>query len=64
MKKIIQQMPQIKQFLLATATIDENFEGNRLKKVLNVKIDFVKHSTYEGKKTVNTLIQSYIFTPE
>ena len=57
-------MPSVKQFLLATATIDENFEGKRLQKLLNTKIDFVKHSTFKGKKTVDTLIQNYIFTPE
>jgi len=49
---------------LATATIDENFEGIRLQKLLNVKIDFVKHSTFNGKKTVSALIQKYVFTPE
>lgn len=29
-----------------------------------MNIDFVKHSTFKGKKTVSTLIQNYIFTPE
>jgi superfamily II DNA/RNA helicase len=64
MQAILKEMPDIKQILLATATIDENFEGKRLQKLLNTKIDFVKHSTFRGKKTVDTLIQNYIFTPE
>jgi superfamily II DNA/RNA helicase len=64
MNAILKEMPDIRQILLATATIDENFEGKRLQNLLNVKIDFVKHSTFKGKKTVNTLIQNYIFTPE
>ena len=64
MQAIIKEIPSIKQILLATATIDDNFEGNRLQKLLHTKVDFVKHSTYNGKKTVDTLIQKYIFTPE
>jgi ATP-dependent RNA helicase DDX49/DBP8 len=31
---------------------------------LEVKLDFQKHSTFAGKKTVSTLIQNYIFTAE
>lgn len=64
MQAIVKNIPDVKQILLATATIDENFEGKRLQKLLNTKIDFVKHSTFKGKKTVDTLIQNYIFTPE
>ncbi len=62
-KQILKQMVDVKQILLATATIDENFEGKKLQKLLNTQIDFVKHSTFTGKKTVSTLIQNYIFTP-
>lgn len=64
MRSIVEAMPGVRQALLATATIDENFEGKRLKQLLNIKLDFVKFSTFEGKKTVNTLIQNYIFTTE
>jgi ATP-dependent RNA helicase DDX49/DBP8 len=64
MRSIISAMPALRQTLLATATIDENFEGKRLKQLLNIKLDFVKFSTFEGKKTVSTLIQNYIFTTE
>jgi superfamily II DNA/RNA helicase len=64
MQSIVQAMPALRQALLATATIDENFEGKRLKQLLNVKLDFVKFSTFQGKKTVSTLIQNYIFTTE
>ncbi len=64
MQSIVQAMPSLRQTLLATATIDENFEGKRLKQLLNIKLDFVKFSTFEGKKTVSTLIQNYIFTTE
>jgi superfamily II DNA/RNA helicase len=32
--------------------------------LLKVKLDFIKFSTFLGKKTVDTLIQSYIFTTE
>lgn len=31
MQGIIAELPQIKQFVLATATIDNNFEAKRLK---------------------------------
>jgi superfamily II DNA/RNA helicase len=31
MQSIIKAMPSLRQTLLATATIDENFEGKRLK---------------------------------
>ncbi len=62
-KQILREMVDLKQILLATATIDENFEGKKLQKLLNTKIDFVKHSTFTGKKTVSTLIHNYIFTP-
>lgn len=52
--------------VLATATIDENFEGKKLQKMLGVNIDFVKHSTYQGIKTVSSacLTQQFVFTPE
>ena len=52
--------------VLATATIDENFEGKKLQKLLKVNIDFVKHSTYSGIKTVSSacLTQNFIFSPE
>ena len=46
MQSIVQAMPALRQALLATATIDENFEGKRLKQLLNVKLDFVKFSTF------------------
>ena len=64
MLKITQAMPQLKQALLATATIDEQFEGKRLCRLLGLKLSFEKHSTFSGKKTVSTLIQNYIFTAE
>ena len=57
MLKITQAMPQLKQALLATATIDEQFEGKRLCRLLGLKLSFEKHSTFAGKKTVSTLIQ-------
>lgn len=64
MQAIVKNIAEVKQILLATATIDENFEGKKLQRLLNTKVDFVKHSTFKGKKTVDTLIQSFIFTPE
>lgn len=64
MTSIISEMKQLKQILLATATIDENFSGKRLKELLKVDLEFIKFSTFAGKKTVNTLIQKYVFTPE
>jgi superfamily II DNA/RNA helicase len=38
MQSIVQAMPSLRQTLLATATIDDNFEGKRLKQLLNVKL--------------------------
>lgn len=52
MHAIIGAMPALEQVLLATATIDEQFEGKKLRNLLKLKLDFVKHSTFEGKKTV------------
>ena len=63
MQNIVKAMPSLRQVLLATATIDEQFEGKKLKKMLGVNLDFIKHSTYTGKKTVSTLTQNFIFTP-
>ena len=62
MMTIIKSMKGLKQILLATATIDENFEGKKLQSVLHTNIDFIKFSTFQGKKTSDTLTQSYIFT--
>lgn len=66
MQKIISSAPGLKQIILATATIDENFEAKKLQNILNTKVNFVKHSTYDGLKTVCTanLTQNYILTPE
>jgi superfamily II DNA/RNA helicase len=64
MRSIIKAMPSLRQALLATATIDENFEGKKLSQLLEVKLNFVKYSTFNGKKTVSTLIQNYIFTAD
>jgi len=63
MHSIIEAMPVLEQVLLATATIDEQFEGKKLRQLLKLKLDFIKHSTFTGKKTVSTLTQNYIFTP-
>lgn len=51
--------------ILATATIDENFEGKKLKTILEVDLNFIKYSTFEGIKTVasNKLTQKYIISP-
>ena len=66
MKIIVKAGKGIKQIILATATIDENFEGKKLQNILETNINFVKYSTYEGIKTVISanLSQYYIFTPE
>lgn len=64
MRAITAHMPDLKQVLLATATIDEHFEGKKLQEMLGLKLNFIKHSTFQGKKTVSTLTQNYIFTPE
>ena len=32
--------------------------------MLDIKLDFIKFTTYTGKKTVDTLIQNYIFTTD
>ena len=65
MKNILSNIDEIKQIVLATATIDENFEAKTLKNLLNIEVNFLKHSTYEGVKTVssNRLTQSYILSP-
>ena len=52
MHAIIGAMPILEQVLLATATIDEQFEAKKLRQLLKLKLDFVKHSTFTGKKTV------------
>ena len=57
-------MPILEQILMETAPIDEQFEGKKLRQLLKLKLNFVKHSTFTGMKTVNTLTQNYIFTPE
>lgn len=64
MRSIMQAMPNLKQCVLATATIDSNFQANRLKSLLSFGVCFVKYSTYTTNLTVRTLTQSYIFTPE
>ena len=65
MRKIIQAMSSLRQALLATATIDDQFEGKRLKELLNIDLEFEKHSTYSGgAKTVSILTQNFIFSPE
>lgn len=65
MKGIVKAAENIKQIMLATATIDENFEGKKLQKLLETNIKFIKHSTYEGIKTVSSasLTQNFVFTP-
>ena len=65
MKKIVKAAKNINQIVLATATIDENFQGKRLQGLLQTDIKFVKYSTYDGIKTVSAanLTQYYIFTP-
>lgn len=66
MTVILKSAKSINQIVLATATIDENFEGKKLQKLLQTNVNFIKHSTYEGVKTVSSanLEQTYIFTPE
>lgn len=65
MKQIVEKLPELKQIVLATATIDNNFEAKRLKQLLNrPDINFVKYSTYDKVKTVATLVQKYILVPE
>lgn len=51
---ILKAAKSINQIVLATATIDENFEGKKLQKLLQTNVNFIKHSTYEGIKTVST----------
>lgn len=66
MKDILKAANSINQFVLATATIDENFEGNKLQKLLGTNLHLTKYSTYEGIKTVSAanLEQKFVFTPE
>ena len=62
MQQLTKSMPDLSQVLLATATIDNHFEGKKLKQLLRINLDFVKHSTFEGLKTVSTLTQQLILT--
>lgn len=64
MKSIVGAMPTLRQVLLATATIDEQFEGKKLRQMLEVNLDFIKHSTFTGVKTVAGLTQNFVFTSE
>ncbi len=46
MRAIVTAATSVSQIVLATATLDENFEGRKLKQILGKDINFVKHSTY------------------
>jgi hypothetical protein len=65
MKGIVKAAKNINQIILATATIDENFEGKRLQNILETEIKFTKYSTYEGRKNITSsnLTQNFILTP-
>jgi ATP-dependent RNA helicase DDX49/DBP8 len=66
MRAIVKLTNNVNQILLATATIDNNFEGKKLQQLLQTQVKFLKHSTYGGIKTVRTasLTQQFVFTPE
>ncbi|KAL4512315.1 hypothetical protein ABPG72_005317 [Tetrahymena utriculariae] len=61
---ILEFIPQEKQIILATATINDDFNDKKLNQILKTNVKFERFCVNQQKKVVQTLKQKFILVPE